>query len=508
MRVLNTLKNSGATLAQMLVGTLFGFVVRTVFIKTLGADYQGLNNLFGSILGMLSIAELGIGTAIVYNMYPFIATHDTEQLKSLMRFYRTAYRWVAAAVAFFGLLLMPFLHFFNNYQGIHENVYVIYLLFLANSVASYFFSYKRSILYADQKNYVTSIFDLGYTFVINIAYLVILLVFQNFILYLAASLIFSFLENILISFYADRRYPWLTEKKAAKIAPEIFQNFRKQIYGMLYHNIGYFVVIGTDSMIITKFLGLAANGKYSNYIMVTAAVATIISAILNGSIASVGNLLTEKKSDQSFDAYKKISFATFWIFTFASVSCLLIMQPFIQIWLGKAYLLSFGVLLVVVLNFYVQGMRRPITIFQSASGIFYENRHVPLIEAAVNLVASVVLVNFFGLEGVLLGTLISTMILYSYSFPKYIYAPVFERKTSGYLLEQGRYFLIFLGILGLSVLTNFFVSQHLGNVWQSFFVSLIVSLIAPNLLLFLLFRKSDNFDYFTGLVKKMLPRRP
>ncbi|HBC90266.1 MAG TPA: polysaccharide transporter, partial [Lactococcus sp.] len=312
MRVVNSLRNSSFTVIQKIIGLILGFVTRTVFIHTLGISYQGLNGLFTSILSMLSIAELGIGSAIVFNMYRYIAENDTETMKSLMRFYRTAYQIVASVVMTLGLLLMPFLNFFSSYQGIHDNIFIIYLLFLTNSVAGYLFSYKRSILYADQKNYIVNIFDTLYTLLVNIAYIFVLYVFQSFTLYLIAALVLSIIENIFIQIYADKRYPWLKEKNIRKLEPEILQRFKKQIYGMFYHNIGTFIVMGSDSLIITKFLGLTTMGLYSNYSLITGNLSGLLMAALGGLTASIGNLLTEKNVNKSFDVYKNISFATFW----------------------------------------------------------------------------------------------------------------------------------------------------------------------------------------------------
>ncbi|MBL3716202.1 oligosaccharide flippase family protein [Lactococcus garvieae] len=505
MRVVNSLRNSSFTVIQKIIGLILGFVTRTVFIHTLGISYQGLNGLFTSILSMLSIAELGIGSAIVFNMYRYIAENDTETMKSLMRFYRIAYQIVAAVVTILGLLLLPFLNFFSSYQGIHDNIFIIYLLFLTNSVAGYLFSYKRSILYADQKNYIVNIFDTLYTLLVNIAYTFVLYVFQSFTLYLIAALVLSIIENIFIQIYADKRYPWLKEKNIRKLEPEILQRFKKQIYGMFYHNIGTFIVMGSDSLIITKFLGLTTMGLYSNYSLITGNLSGLLMAALGGLTASIGNLLTEKNVNKSFDVYKNISFATFWIFSTFSAAILLTMQPFVLVWLGDKFTLSFPVLIMIVLNFYILGMRKPIRLFQDAAGIFYENRHIPVIGAALNLGLSLLFINFMGLAGVLLGTFLSTLILYGYSFPKYIYSPLFGRPISDYVVEQVKYLSVFVLLLLLSSLSTLLLNQ-LSNSWLNLALSLILALILPNGLLLLLYHRKPEFRYFKHLLYGLIKR--
>ncbi|WP_374284276.1 lipopolysaccharide biosynthesis protein [Lactococcus sp.] len=505
MRLINSLKNMTSSFVQVILTTLLGFIVRSVFIKSLGIDYQGLNGLFSSILFMLSIAELGIGSAIIFNMYPFIAARDTEAIKSLMNFYRKCYLGVAGIVTAIGLIILPFLHFFSNFHGISENVYLLYLLYLSSTVATYLFSYKRSILFADQKNYLLNMADMITNILMNLVYLVVLLVFHSFVFYLLTTLVSNILENLCLNHFINKRYPYLKDKDAKPIDRSLLKKFQKQIYGMLYHNIGNFVVFGTDSMIITKFLGLKTMGIYSNYLLITNSIGSLLNAIISGLTASVGDLLTEKNPKKSFEVYKNISFMNFWLYSFASIGIYIVMQPFMKLWMGDKLLLPQLVLFFIVLNFYVQGMRKPIQVFQSASGIFYENRHIPVIEMIVNLVLSLIFVQFFGLEGILFGTLISTMILYAYSFPKYIYHPVFKEKNSKYVREQARYLLLFLFTLGISQLISTSATEGL-NSWLSFLINLIISLIVPNLIFFLIFRKTKELKYFRGLLLNFIRR--
>ncbi|MCL2112329.1 MAG: oligosaccharide flippase family protein [Streptococcaceae bacterium] len=506
MRVFNSFRNSIFGGLQSFIILLLGFISRSIFINMLGMTYNGLNGLFTNIMSMLSIAELGIGSAIVFNLYPYLNKNDTDIIKSIMRFYLIAYRFVAAFVGIFGILLIPFLGFFSDYKGIHDNVEMIFFLFVLNSVFSYLSAYKRSILYADQKNYIINISDTITKVIITVLQIISLYLFKSFAIYLIISAILTLTENIILQKIADRQYPYLRDKNIKRLSPTIRKNLFKQIYGMLYHKIGTFVVLGTDSMIITRFLGLNTMGLYANYIMVSNAISSILVQSINGIIASVGNLLTENNPKDLFNVYKKISFLCFWIFTVASIAIYIVMVPFVKIWIGEKGLLANTVLLIIVLNFYVTGMRQPIQVFQNASGIFYENRHVPLLESALNLGASLIFVHFFGLEGVLMGTLLSTMLLYGYSFPKYVYHPIFRRKTTLYVKEQLFYIMIFLFVFGISFLVGSLVN-YINQLWLSFILSILISLIVPNVILLFLFRKNENFIYYSNLIKNNILRK-
>lgn len=505
MRVLNSLRNTTAGMLQMIITMLIGFVARAIFIQTLGIEYQGLNSLFTSIISMLSIAELGLGTAIIYSMYRYIAESDTEMIKSLMRFYKICYRVIAGIVFIVGICILPFIHLFAEYDTIHESIYLIYLLFLSDAVFSYLFSYKRSILYAQQKNYIVNLMDLAYTIALNTVQIVILLATENFILFLLVKVVFRLVENGIINLIANRKYPYITDKNAKKLDDSILKGITLQIKGLIFHKLGSVVVFGIDSMIITRFLGLVTMGMYSNYTMIVNAVSSVFSQVVRGAVASVGNLLTEKNPDKSFDIYKKLSFMSFWIYAFAAISIYMMMEPFITLWIGGEFLLSRYILLFVCLNFYLQGMRNPISMFKDAAGIFYEDRYVPVIEALTNFLLSLLLVNMFGIVGILLGTIVSTMILFVYSFPKYVYVPLFKKKASIYLKEQ-IYYLMLLGVAFACTVgvARLFASN---NEWGNFIVNLIISLTVPNILFCIIFNRKDEFKYFKELFFRLVLRK-
>ena len=245
-------------------------------------------------------------------------------------------------------------------------------------------------------------------------------------------------------------------------------------------------------------------GLYSNYLLITNTLNSFLLQVVGSVTPSVGDLLTEKNGKENFKVHQHLTFICFWLYSFSAIGIYIVTQPFIELWLGKNYLLSGGVLLVVALNFYVQGMRSPMTVFQQAAGIFYENRFVPVAEAITNLIASIVLIKYLGLTGVLLGTIICTMILYGYSFPKYTFVPIFKKKVSVYVIEQLSYLFIFVLLFISTVVVSHFLD--VSNVWGNFILKIVICLIIPNALLILLFRKSREFRYFRSLVNGLFSK--
>ena len=128
-----------------LTSLIFPFIIRTVMIYYMGVEYVGLGGLFSSILSFLSLAELGIGTALVYSMYKPIATDDVDSICALLKLYRKLYFIIGCIIFSVGLALAPFLRFIIS-QDVPDdvNIYILYLIYLLNTVISYwFFGYKQ-----------------------------------------------------------------------------------------------------------------------------------------------------------------------------------------------------------------------------------------------------------------------------------------------------------------------------------------------------------------------------
>lgn len=506
MRTKNSLKNMISSMTSNILTIIIGIVAQAIFIKILGSEYLGLNSLFNNVISMLAIAELGIGSAIVYNLYKPIAENNIEQIKSLMQFYKKNYQVIGIVVAVIGLLLIPFLKYIVNIEAItiNINVYFVYLLFLLDTVFSYFLSYKRSLLYATQQNSIISIIHIGYVLILNLLQLIILFFTKNYYLYLLTRMVTRILENLVITYIANKNYPYLKDKNVKKLNKSLEKDIYTKIKALFFHKIGAFVVLGSDNIIISKFLGLVTVGLYSNYYMIINAIQTIFSQIIQSTTASVGNLLVTESKQKSFLVFKKIRFLNYWLATFSCTCILVIMQSFIKIWIGDFYLLSTGVLIVLVFNLYQKLMRSSYSSFKEAAGIYYEDRFVPLIEATLNIIVSIFCCKLFGLAGVFMGTVISGLALWCYSYPKYVYKKLFDRNYIEYAKETIGYIILFVliasGTYYLSTIINF------SNIYLEFISNVMISLIVPNALLFIMFFKTDNFKYYSNLLKNVIKK--
>ena len=504
MRTKYSIYNSISSIVSSFTTMILGFLAQSVFVRILGFEYLGLNGLFTNILTMLSFFELGIGNAIVYHLYKPIANGDKKTVKALMNFYKRAYNIIAVIVFVIGMILLPFVNIFVGKVTVDINVHFLFFLFLLSTVSTYLVAYKRSILYADQKNYIVNIIHTIYTIVLNITQLLMLYFTKNFYLYLIVKIVCQLLENIIITVFANKYYPLLKEKNNEKIDKDIEKDIFSKVKALLCHKVGSVVTNGTDNIIISKILGVVMVGIYSNYELLVRACTLMFGQIISSTTASVGNLLASKDRGKAFTIFKKIRFINFWISCFTATSLLVISQPFIKIWIGNNGLLPLSVVMVIVFNYFQKMQRHTYFAFKDSAGIWEEDKYVPIIEAVINLIISITLAKFIGLSGIILGTIISGFCYWFYSYPKFVYTKLFNRTYLDFFKETIGYILLFV-VIALSTL---FVSNliSLNSTLLQVIVNSCLCLLIPNICICVLFNKTNEYKYVKELFGKIFKK--
>ncbi len=500
MRSENSVKSVITATITSIVTILIGFITQSVFVKTLGNEYLGINGLYTNILSMLAIAELGFGSAIIVNLYRPVAKGNIEKIKTLMHFYKIIYRVIAVIVAVLGVVLLPFLKYIVGDMTININLQFIFMLYLSDTVISYLLTYKRAILQANQKNYIINIIHFGYIIIMNMLQIIYLVMFKEFIGYLIIKIICRLLENIIISIIADKKYSYIKSKEIKPASSKLKKSVYIRVKGLLFHKIGGFIVLGSDNIIIsmTKTLGVEVVGLYSNYYMIISALNNLFGQIFTSLTASVGNLLVEANNQKIIAIYKSTLLLNSWLYTFAAISMFFISDPFVRIWLGEEYILSQAVVLAIVINFYINGMRRTYATFKEAAGVFYEDRYVPIIESFVNIIVSIVLANSIGLAGVFIGTIVSNMVLFLFSFPKFVYKKILRGEIKEYIKENIQYAIMFIASFIITYVFIQFVKTD--NNYLLLLIYGIICLIIPNFLFFIVKYKTDEFKYYKDFV--------
>ncbi len=438
MKTRNSILNMCANIGYYLLTILLGILNRKAVVVFLGIEYQGVNGLFNSVITMLSIAELGLGTAVVSSLYAPVKDDDTGLLKAMMHFYRRCYMYIAGVILLAGILLVPVLPLLvRDYEAysIPYSLTFVYFWFLADSAASYIFAHRRSLLIADQRNYLIMAADAAYLTLMKLTQIVILWKTGSFCWFLAAMLAFRLLDNVFVWHISEKRYPWLKERDAGSLSKDVQDTVTYRVKGAFFHKIGSFVVMGTDNILITRFLGLVITGIYSNYNLVITAIRNICSKMISATTASIGHMLLEKDQDNTVEIYRELQLINVFVTNCAATGIFCVITPLIAWIFGEQYVIDRRTVLVLALNFALQCMRNVFMAYKEAAGILYEDRMVPLLESVINIVASLILLRYFGLAGIFMGTIISTLLLYGYTYPVLIFKGILKLDIREYVRE-------------------------------------------------------------------------
>lgn len=502
-RTVKLFKNSTIAMVYQVIFVLSKFVVRTFFVHMLGAEYLGINGLFTNILSVLNLAELGIGTSIVYSMYKPLAEKDTAEIKKYVKAFKSIYAVIGGIIFVIGASLVPFLHVFIKDLPDIGNIRLIYLLFLTDSVSSYYYAHYKSLVAADQKGFVGHYNAIVFTILKAVAQIIILVLLKNFYLYVVTSIISHWTSGFFISLKVKRMYPYLKAKTEERLSGGQIKELIKNSLAIFSHKIGYTVLNSTDNILISMFVGTVIVGYYSNYNMIILTITGMMALIVSSFQATVGNVCAIDSIDKQHDVFLKINFMFFWLYGIFITGLIFAGTPFIKIWVGDKYVLQETVLMVVYLNAFLQGVRQVVAMYTTATGLFYRMRFKPLFEVAINLVASVILAKKLGITGVFLGTLISFIATNLWYEPYILYRYHFKKGIKTYYQNCVLYgLIIIIGIIVNKIILSFIELPAILD----FITRCFTSVIVPSVLFLLFFGKTEEFAYLKsavlGLVRK------
>ncbi len=505
-RVYNSTKNVSYGLIVTVVNTLLSFVTRTIFVKTLGASILSINGLFTEVVSMMSLAELGVGMAIIYNLYKPLAEKDEEKISKLMGLYRKAYNIIAVVIMAVGLVILPFVHLLlTDVEFSLDYVRIVFFLFVVKTAVSYLFSYKVSLLNADQKQYIPSLINMLVQVVYTVVVSVVLFVTHNFILYLVLLILSTLVTNLIVSVYVDKKYPYINYSKS------LDKEERKQVFSNIKNifikRVSWQITSSTDNMLISTLVSTLQVGYYSNYNMIFRVVRTIRAQITSGITASIGNLSATTDSSKCIEVLRKLTFIYYCIAVVISAGLILVCDQFIVIWLGNDYLMERSVVYICIINLFIEITSDPIWQYLEVSGLFKMDRNIAILGSGVNLIVSFVLGIKIGIAGIFIGTICSVVIqmclkavvLFKYKFKESIRS----------------YVIMWIKVL-LSFASTFVVCAFLeraivlNNIYVEFLLQGIVAVIVSGIAILLFFYKTPEFNYtmdlMNGFVRKFTRR--
>ncbi len=489
---------------------LINFILKSVFIYTLGKEYLGLSGLFTNVLAILSLTELGISSAITYELYKPLADKDYKKIHSIMNFYKKAYLLIGIIILVIGLTLLPALKFIVKFdEQIQINYYGIYILFLLNTVISYLFNaHKSTIFYAAQRKYLTKKIEYILTIGQAIAQILSLYLFKNYFLYLIIWLIRTILHNYLVARLANKEYPVLKESDAEPLQKEERSRIFKNVYALALYKISGVVINSTDNIIISAFISTSVLGCYSlyNYLVIT--IKSVIVIVFESFVAAVGDINATEEDGNKRKIFEVIFFISFLLYGLSAIGLWQVSTVFIQKWAGSEFIMSQWTVLLMAISFLILGLENATYIFRTACGLFNEAKFRPVISAVINLVLSLILVYMIGINGVFIGTIVSRIVTYLTIDPVVVFKKIFKKSVLEYYAQ---YFVYCLQIAIAGMVCQFIDQTLFPEGWVAVFARTMVCIIVFGLMVFIVYRRDDRFTYLLNkgrlLISRFVPKK-
>ena len=491
---------------------VLSFLIRTVFIKTLGELYLGLNGLFTNILSVLNLAELGLGTAIVIELYKTVAQDDQEKSKQYLQLYKRAYYVIGTLILLVGLAVTPFLHFLiKDHQSLELiNYRLVFVLYLINTVFSYFFYADRQcILSADQAEYKGRIITYIFKLAEMILQCITLFVFENIYVYLIIPIVLTCISTLLKGVLIGKWYPFVKEKPQGKLSKEETTETWKNVGSVALYKISGVVINSTDNILLSSFISIIVTGLYSNYLIIVSAIKTMLEKCFSAFTASLGHLNVEEGEniERKYFIFKTISFMNFWFYGFCGVCLFVLFKPFITFWIGEKYVMNTWTEIAIVLSFLVEGLQETMGTHRAAYGLFQKGKWRPLFTVVLNIGLSILFIKLmpdeYGVVAVLLGTIFSNLLAAWWFDALLVHKHAFGVSPRKYYIT---YWLRMAYVAVFCAALKWICSLFTISPFVDFCVYGVICAVVYNGIFIALFWKTKEFDYLKQAALRLLKR--
>lgn len=501
-RTKNTVRNIVFGSIYRIINIILPFISRTVILYIMGTQYLGLSSLFTSILSFLSLTELGIGGAMIFSMYKPIAQNDCKTICGVLNLYKRLYGIIGSIVLGLGLLIMPFLKIIVK-ETLPDgmNIYVLYIVYLINSVLSYWlFAYKNALLQAHQRDDINSKIASIITPLSYAVMLVVLFLTKNYYAYVIWLPIFTIITNIVRSSYVDKNFPNL--KPEGEISKELKKSIAKKVQALIGTKLNTVVLNAADNIVMSAFLGLTVIAMYGNYYYIMSSIIGFLGICYSAMTAGLGNSLATETVEKNYNDFKKLSFMNAWLVGWCTVCLICLYQPFMHLWVGEELMFPFYVVLEIGLYFYIYQIRKIPVTYKDAAGIWWEDRYRPYVSMLVNLVFNIVLVQVIGISGIILSTVISLLV--SIPWENYtIFKYVFHRSSKEYYGKMFGY----VFTMAIAGVFTYLLCDRVAYGVMGLVVKVVICIVVPNILFVMLNYRQREFQEAVLLVKRILARK-
>lgn len=499
-RLEKVIKNIFLGFGSQFILLLLSFINRTIFIKYLGIEYLGINSLFANILFVLNLADLGMSSAMAYSLYKPLYEKDNKKIISLITFFKKIYRYISLGVFLLGISLIPFLDKIVNLESSVEHIYIYYLLYVINSALSYLFVYKTTVIFADQKNYILKKYNI-LTGIMNFFFQILSVIFfQSFMLYLLSMIATTFYNNYLGAKKSDSLY--LSNKNSTiNITKEEKKEIFNNVKSMFFYRIAGVILNNTISIFISIFVGTIWVGYYSNYLMLITGITSFTTILISSFQASIGNLIVSTSIDKQYMTFKVINFIGFTIFGIISLILYAFIDSFIELWIGKEYILPYNIVLMIIVYFFVSNTLFAVWLFRDATNIFKRTKNIIIMTTILNIILILILQNYFGLAGIFISPILARLLTNFWYEPYLLVSSYFKSSPKGYFMKILLYIIVFI-IFG--AINKYIVSMIVINSYFKFILVLLIDgIIIINFYIILFYKSNEMYFLRNRLLVKI-----
>lgn len=465
--------NVTVSTAFRIITMILAIVVKKFLIDYCGNEVNGLNALYLSIIGFLSVAELGVGSAITFCMYKPVVEKDYNKLSALYHLFKRLYLIIGSIILLVGIIITPFIkHFAKDYKQLDVNLYLTFVLMLISVVITYLLGAKTALINAYKNDYITTSISSGGIVLQNILQIVMLVITHSFVAYLICRIVAATAQCLATDFIARRKYNPII-KKHAKIDGQTRLELIRNIKAMFMHKVGTLLVNTVDSVIISVFIGVIVLGKYSNYTMISFSLASILKLVFTSMTSVLGHLYVEENKATTQKYCEAFHILNFLMASFFFLGYYAIVDSLISILFSHDLVVAKSISFVITLNEFVQFMRQSTMTFRDATGTFYNDRWKPLLEGIVNIILSILFVKIIGVVGVIVATIITNLVICHIVEPYVLYKNAFEVSPKKHYIRN--YGMIILFALALILLN--FVMKSYDNQWLQLLVNGCISVV-------------------------------
>ena len=489
-RVYNSARNLTMSIVAKVVSIALTFIGRQIFLQVLTVEYLGINGLFANVLSMLSLADMGLATAMSFSFYKPLAERDEDKLAALIGFYRKIYNIIALVVAVVGVALTPFLRFIISLESEIPYIEAYYLIAVANTVISYLFVYKATIITADQKSSIVTKYSVWTAILRLTLQIVVLLTTRSFMVFSLVTVISTIVNNLLITRTANRMYPYI--KRNVKLDSADRRDIFKNISSMFIYKVSSVVYKGTDNIFISAIISTAIVGKYENYRLAVSNLSIIALIIFTSLTPSIGNLIAKERPEKRMRVFGIMQTVSYWLGGFFGFCLFFLLDDFVFLWLGGDFVFNLVIKVAILLDFYLQIALYPIIAFREATGIYQKTKYVMVVAAILKIVFSTTLGMYFGLAGIVFATTVSKLLTYAWYEPKVLFRDFLGGKASSYLVKH---IINFIMLVACVALTNYIIPWKASADWLEWILKgAVYALIINAIYFFRYFRTPEYRD--------------